>query len=143
MRPSKAAVFLEMARSLAKLSTCPRRQVGCIFTDVHGRIISSGYNGVPPKMPHCIDQPCPGADLPSGVGLDKCMAVHAEMNAMALCHDVKQVDGIYVTCSPCIHCVKSLLTTSAKFLTFTELYVDDSAKALWLGSGRAWCHVPA
>lgn len=131
-----------MAAELAKLSTCPRRQVGCIFTDKYGRIIASGYNGVPPGMLHCIDKPCLGAALPSGEGLDKCLAVHAEMNAMALCHDVKEVSAIYLTCSPCIHCVKSLLTTSAVFLTFRELYIDETARKLWLENGRAWCHVP-
>lgn len=141
MRPERAKVFLNMAAELATLATCPRRQVGCIFTDEYNRIISSGYNGVPSGMPHCTAQPCEGAKLASGTGLDSCLAIHAEINAMALCSDVKKVKTIYLTCSPCVACVKALLTTSATKLYFTEKYADTVALDMWTGTGREWIQI--
>src|SRR6185369_17662947 len=54
-RPPKAETWLEVARAIAKQSTCLRRQVGCVLTDARGHVLSTGYNGVASGMPHCND----------------------------------------------------------------------------------------
>lgn len=141
-RPIKHEVMLGAATVLAQLSTCARRKVGCILTDVNGRILSTGNNGVAKGLPHCIDHPCAGASCPSGTGLELCEAIHAEQNALMFCADVMKIHHCYVTCSPCVHCVKMLLNTACREIHFMERY-PSNAWELWLSdktAGRSWCH---
>lgn len=139
-RPSKHETFIEVARVLAKRATCSRRQVGCVLVDVHGRILSTGYNGNPPGLPHCIDKPCAGSQCPSGQGLDLCEATHAEINALLFCPDIKKIHTAYLTVSPCIQCVKALATTSCNEIYFIEEYVGahSRAKEIWCNGTRGW-----
>jgi dCMP deaminase len=45
-------MLMEMAQIVAKRGTCPRLQVGAVFSK-EGRVIAMGYNGVPAGLPHC------------------------------------------------------------------------------------------
>lgn len=146
MRPTKPQVFLEMAKVLANLGTCSRRKVGCILTDVHNRVLSTGYNGVAKGQVHCIDKQCPGAVHASGSGtsLYLCEAIHAEQNALLQCKDVDAIYNCYVTCSPCIQCVKLLMNTPCRHIYFTEPHShDEKSRQLWRGSEarRTWNHM--
>ena len=134
MRPSKDNYFLEMAKLVATRSTCARRSVGCVLVNGLGHVVATGYNGRPRGFRHCSEGwPCAGADLPSGTGLDACEAIHAEANALLQCGDVNQVVACYVTCSPCINCVKLLLNTSCRRIIFAERYAhDETAQELWV-----------
>lgn len=138
----KDRVWLKVAIDISELSTCARRQVGAVFLDVHGNVQSTGYNGVAPESPHCIDSPCPGANLPSGTGLDKCLAIHAEQNALMQCKSPKEIHTVYCTDSPCMHCLKMLSSTSARRIVFSRLYPHPEGKLYWEGLGRVWCHLP-
>jgi len=82
-RPTQDEYFLKMAELVSTRATCARRKVGCVLVNSRKHILATGYNGVASGMPHCIDEPCPGANYPSGEGLDKCEAIHAEQNAFA------------------------------------------------------------
>lgn len=120
-----------------------RRQVGCILTDENQRVLATGYNGPASGLPHCIEEPCPGAGLATGTGLDKCEAIHAEQNALIQCADVRRVAHIYTVVSPCVTCTKLLLATPARALYFAERYAHDhEARRLWQAAGRDWVHVP-
>lgn len=81
---------------------------------------------------------CPGANAPSGQGLDACQAIHAEQNALLQCRDVYAIHTAYVTASPCITCCKLLLNTSCERIVFLTPYPHPEAKALWEGAGREW-----
>lgn len=138
-RITRTELYLNIASAIAQRATCARRRVGCVLVDVRGRILSTGYNGVPSGWPHCIDSPCSGAKLPSGTGLDKCEAIHAEQNALLNCPDVNEIHTAYVTDSPCVHCVKLLLNTSCTYIYFLREYPHAEAKALWERDGtRRW-----
>lgn len=137
MRPSADEYFIRMAQLVATRGTCPRRQVGCVIVNRRKHVLATGYNGVHAGAPHCFDNPCPGANLPSGQGLDKCEAIHAEQNALLQCHNVYDIDTVYCTTSPCTHCVKLLLNTSCNRIVFTELYTLNTGD-LWLKNGRRW-----
>lgn len=142
MRPSREVTFLEMAAVLARRGTCPRRQVGCILTNLRHHIIGSGYNGVAAGLSHCTSSPCPGADMPSGTGLDMCEALHAEANALLQCRNVHEIDTAYVTVSPCVHCTKLLLNTSCLRIVFADEYShNEAARQLWQKAGRKWLNV--
>lgn len=140
----KRNVFLQVAYTLSRLSTCHRRRVGCVLVDVHGRIVGTGYNGVPRGMPHCIDtgHRCPGYKALTGSDLESCYAIHAEMNALAMCERPFELKALYSTVSPCIHCIKLLMNTSCEDIYFKIEYPHKQAKDLWLAANnRRWHHV--
>lgn len=141
-RPSKPVTFLAMARLLSMQSTCIRRQVGCILLDEHWHIIGSGYNGVGKGLPHCIDNPCAGANCESGTNLHICEAIHAEQNALMQCHDIHKIKYAVCTTSPCMHCMKMLLNTSCEKIIHTGVY-DELALDLWRSSGRLSYNISA
>jgi len=141
MRPSVDQYFVDMARQVSTRATCRRRAVGCVLVDQYNRVLSTGYNGVPPGVTHCIDRPCAGAETCSGKDLDACIATHAEINALLFCPDIMRVRSVYLTVSPCIQCIKALLTTSAERLVCAEEYESDhteKARKLWQDQKREW-----
>ena len=138
--------FLKMAHLVSERATCTRRKVGSILINSKSHVISTGYNGVSTGQEHCIDKPCKGANYKSGEGLDKCEAIHAEQNALLQCKDVFDIDTVFCTLSPCIHCLKLLLNTSAKHIIFSEKYVDaDILGDYWMkhamGRGASWTYI--
>ena len=138
----KDQVWLEVAFAIAKLGTCARRKVGAVFLDKRGRVVSSGYNGVAPDLPHCTENPCSGAGCPSGTGLELCEAIHAEQNALAQLRDIDGVHTVYCTDSPCIHCIKMLATTGAHRIVFARAYPHSASEDYWKRRGGLWEHVP-
>lgn len=145
MRPGKHQYYLTLAAAVSLRGTCARRKVGCVLVDVHDRVSATGYNGVARGLTHCIEKACPGADAPSGTGLDLCEAIHAEANAIAACRNVDELAACFVTVSPCVSCVKLLMGTSCKSIIFMAPYSHDrAASRLWVSSGRdrTWVHLP-
>jgi dCMP deaminase len=137
-RPSSIEYFLMMASLVSIRGTCPRRRVGCVLVDKFNHVLATGYNGVPASLPHCIDHPCPGAGLRSGEGLEKCLSIHAEQNALLQCRDCQIIESCFCTDSPCITCTKLLLNTSCKRIIFIREYPHPEAKELWTRVGREW-----
>lgn len=137
-RPTRDETMMELARTIAKRSTCPRRAVGAVLTDAHGRVIAMGHNGVAMGEPHCIEgHSCGGEGFASGAGLEVCWAAHAEMNALIFCGDEMKIDALYVTTSPCVICVRYLLNTSCRTIVFDELY-DQRSLDRWGRAGRKY-----
>ena len=68
--------FLKMAHLVSERGTCARRKVGCILVNSKKHVIATGYNGVSSGQEHCIDNPCKGARLKSGQGLDSVSYTH-------------------------------------------------------------------
>jgi len=102
--------YLIMARIAALRGTCARRTVGCILVDADYRVLSTGYNGVPSGEPHCIDNPCEGANDPSG-DTTRCRAIHAEINAVKPLLDnpgCQRVVRAYISVAPCSACAEYL-----------------------------------
>lgn len=152
-RPGTDQYFLLMAYLVSIRGTCQRRRVGCVLTDQYNKVIATGYNGVAAGLPHCLDHACPGAHLPSGTGLDKCEALHAEENALIQCTRPQDIYTVYCTASPCNTCVRKLKNTSAQRIVFSELYPHPESEAIWCGygqhngrqlelTGRKWIHLP-
>ena len=53
-RPQWPVLFMDMAHTIAKRSTCLRIQTATLLVK-DNRIISIGYNGSVPRAPHCCD----------------------------------------------------------------------------------------
>ena len=104
-------------------------------------IIATGYNGRAAGIVNCLDKPCAGATEDSGMGLESCEAIHAEQNALMRCRDIREIDTVYVTCSPCVFCVNLLTATAARRVVFLVRYPhDEEAQRRWVGSKseREW-----
>lgn len=127
MRINKNQYFLKIAQLASERSTCPRRKVGCVIVNKHNHIMATGYNGVPKSYKHCIEEPCPGAGMASGTGLDICKAIHAEQNALLQCPDTMQIETIYCTTAPCFTCAKLISNTSCEKVIYGEEYVHTEA----------------
>lgn len=124
-RLSKEEYFLRVADLIKERGTCQRRKVGCVLVDQYSHIIGTGYNGSAKGTQHCIDIPCEGAKYPSGQGLDKCEAIHAEQNALLQCSDVMRIREVYSTTLPCPHCMKLLMNTSVERIYYIESYPNN------------------
>ena len=139
MRPDLDWTMLKIAATLAERGTCAKLQVGCVLTDDYGRILSTGYNGVPIGCEHCIEKPCPGATTPRGS--DACQAVHAESNALLQCRDVDRIYTCYVTHAPCLRCTKTLMNTACSRIVFLDNSLEEpAAKGLWTSERPEWLH---
>jgi dCMP deaminase len=109
--------WLEACRTLAPLfATCERRQYAAFLIDPHGRVVGFGYNGSPPGHPHCADVPCPrlrsaaAHGSPYDVGVGRCIAVHAEANALLFSDPAARRGATcYVNGPPCADCAKLLV----------------------------------
>jgi dCMP deaminase len=135
MRPSKDQYFMQIAKVVASRSTCLRHKVGSVMVR-DGRILSTGYNGVPKGLEHCIDIGCAREGVPSGTKHELCRAVHAEQNSIvqAAIHGVC-IEGatLYCTHRPCSLCAKMLINVGIKRIVYDEDYPDKSALVM-LGS---------
>lgn len=121
----RKTVFMSVAVAISRLSTCPRRRVGCVITDADNRIIATGYNGVPSGHPHC-NYPC---NRESNNMLERCKAVHAEANALLFC-DTRRAQCMYVTSSPCIECAKMIANTGIKYVAYQSVYSTEALSYL-------------
>lgn len=122
MRPSKDEYFIQLARTVATRSTCPKAQVGAVLVR-DGSIISTGYNGAPMGEAHCDE--VGHNESPDG----HCQrAVHAELNAVlqAAKHgNATNGSTLYITHFPCNHCLKAIRNAGIIEIVYEERYKND------------------
>jgi len=121
---------MEIARLVASRSTCLRNQVGAVIVK-DKQILSTGYNGAPSGLPHCLDIGClrEQLNIPSGERHELCRAVHAEQNAIiqAAKHGVRIEGGtIYTTHQPCIMCAKMIINARLERVVYGQSYADEN-----------------
>jgi dCMP deaminase len=93
------------------------------------RILCSGYNGAPAKVPHCRETGCLREQLnvPSGEKHELCRGVHAEQNAIiqAAYHGIR-VSGshLYCTNQPCSICAKMIINAGIRKVYYKDGYDD-------------------
>ena len=138
-RPSLDEYFLEIAFVVGKRATCLRNNVGAVVVR-DKRILSTGYNGAPSGMEHCLEIGCIRdlEKIPSGTRHEKCRAVHAEQNAIiqAAKHGTN-IDGatLYCTNQPCSICAKMIINAGVKHIIFQDGYPDKLAEEMLGESG--------
>jgi dCMP deaminase len=140
-RPELQEYFLRMLDLVSSRSTCGRRSVGSIITTDKGHILSTGYNGVPSTVAHCIEVPCSGINDPSGDS-SRCFAVHAEQNALLQCWRLDLARTMYCTVFPCFICAKMIANTQINKLIYREEYADRAGLVLLTDLGFELVHVP-
>jgi len=138
-RPSWDEYFMGIARLAATRSTCLRRQVGAVIVK-DKRILTTGYNGAPAGLPHCLDIGCLREELniPSGERHELCRATHAEQNAIvqAATLGVSIKDSVmYSTTHPCILCTKLIINAGIKKIVIEDSYPDQMSEEMLKQAG--------
>lgn len=126
---------------LAKLrSNCLTRQIGAVIVK-NNRQISTGYNGTPSGFLNCHEGGCKRCSdrikgsIKSGEGLDRCICVHAEANAIMQCVMFGNAGStknatLYSTLSPCIECSKMAITVGIDRVVILSQYPEDGTAIL-------------
>lgn len=139
MRPTTDEYFMNIAEVVATRSTCLRNCVGAVIVR-DKRIISTGYNGAPRNLEHCLDIGCirDQERIDSGTRHEICRAVHAEQNAIiqAALHGVStRGAAIYCTHQPCVLCAKMIINANIVRVVFSHAYHDLRALEFFAEAG--------
>jgi len=133
-RPSWETYFMNITDLVAKRSTCLRRAVGAIIVK-DKRILSTGYNGAPTGLRHCLEVGCLREQLgvESGKMHELCRGIHAEQNAIiqAAYHGVSVKDAsLFCTNQPCSICARMIINAGIRKIFFQSSYTDALAEEL-------------
>ncbi|TDA69752.1 MAG: cytidine deaminase [Clostridia bacterium] len=134
MRPSWDVYFMQIAFTVARRSTCLRRQVGALLVRDR-RILATGYNGAPTGLAHCSQVGCLREELgvPAGERHELCRGLHAEQNAViqAAIYGVSIAGATaYITHAPCSVCAKILVNARIEKIYAGEAYPDPMAREI-------------
>lgn len=136
-RITRTRMMFDIAATVARRSTCGRRQVGAVLAR-DGRIISIGYAGAPAGQPHCSSAIC---DLSKPCT----RTIHAEVNAIAYAARAgvsTENAELFCTLSPCIECAKVIISAGIRSVYYLDRYRDYAGIKLMVSSGLEVQHGP-
>src|SRR5512135_1751667 len=122
-RPDWDSYFIDITLDVSKRATCLRAQVGAIIVK-DKRILTTGYNGAPKGLPHCLDEGC------EIVGGHCVRSLHAEQNAILQAAEYGvPLEGatIYTTHQPCVTCAKMVINAGLARVVYAGHYPDELA----------------
>ncbi|KAF9093646.1 Deoxycytidine monophosphate (dCMP) deaminase [Mortierella sp. GBA35] len=132
LRPSWDSYFMYLANLAARRSNCMKRRVGCVLVR-EKRVIATGYNGTPKNLTNCNDGGCSRCNqaTPCGRGLDRCLCMHAEENALleAGRERVGKESTIYCNTCPCLGCAIKIVQVGVSEVVYSESYGMDDLTA--------------
>jgi len=139
IRPSWETYFMDIAMLVAKRSTCTRRSVGAVIVK-DKRILSTGYNGAPSGVRHCIDTGClrEKLNIASGERHELCRGIHAEQNAIiqAAYHGVSIKEAVlFCTNLPCSICAKMIINAGIITIYYQNGYADQMSSDMMKEAG--------
>lgn len=114
--------FYESLVGLVELrATCrPDRKAAAILINKNYRVVSMGYNGSPPGVPHCNKTGCIMFE-------GHCIGtLHAEMNALANLEAISPDLTMICSMKPCLSCLKLLLGFKVKTIIYLRDYQDKA-----------------
>jgi dCMP deaminase len=140
-RPDKDLYYLNIAKEVARRSTCLRRWYGAVIVK-NDQIISTGYAGAARGAVNCSDTGiCPRqqANIPRGERYELCRSVHAEMNAIIHAARADMIDStlylsgfdavdgsIVKNARPCKICTRLII--NAGIITVKALGENDTVQ---------------
>jgi dCMP deaminase len=144
-RPSWDAYFMGITQLVSQRSTCTRRAVGAIIVK-DKRILSTGYNGAPSGIRHCLEVGClrEALNVPSGERHELCRGIHAEQNAIiqAAYHGVSVKEAVlYCTNQPCSICAKMLINAGIRRICYRSGYSDPLSQEMLQEAGVELVHI--
>nr|WP_100460640.1 deaminase [Mycobacteroides abscessus] len=137
-RPSWDKYFLNIATAVAERSDCDRSKVGAVVVKDR-RIRGTGYNGSPAGMPGCGSCPRRLASVSPGEtsyddGPGRCVAVHAEANALLYCDREDLVGAtLYVTREPCYGCEKLITASGVERVVTPDVHTEARFRSTTYG----------
>lgn len=145
LRPEWDEYFLQLAELVASRSTCLRRQVGAVLVR-NERIISTGYNGAPRGLKHCLEIGClrEKEGIPSGQRYELCRGVHAEQNAIinaAFYGVATQGAVLYCTNQPCLICARMIINAGITKVVHHGNFQDELAVEFLEEAGIELIHI--
>lgn len=125
-------ILMEAAKKASYSSTCKKRQIGCLLICKKGYM--SGTNGAPKPLDPC--EICPRINAFSGKHLERCYALHAEAQALALCARTRlstQDSILYLyNAMPCKTCLLSLIEAGVKEIICSDrVYYDPLSREIF------------
>lgn len=123
-RPTKIETMMDVARIVARRSTCQRMSVGAVLADRNMEQLWYGYNGGPRGGINQCRRPEEG----------NCGCLHAETNAI-----IKAPGNIakmaFLTHSPCPMCATMLVNAHVFAVYYDTRYRDDEGLAILADAG--------
>lgn len=139
LRPSWDTYFMSLAKLAAERTNCMKRRVGCVIAR-NKRVVATGYNGTPSGVKNCMDGGCGrcnGTNSNQGVGLDLCLCLHAEENAIIEAGRERcEGSTLYTNLFPCILCSKKIVQSGIARIVFEKHYATDAAAETLLRAGN-------
>lgn len=137
---------MEIARVVGRRSTCVRRQIGAVIVKDR-RILTTGYNGAPSGLSHCIDGTCLRDEMGiiSGTRHELCRALHSEMNAIiqaAQCGVSTSGATLYCTHQPCSVCARMLINAGIVRVVYAGDYPDRFSLTMLKEAKIEMCRLP-
>jgi dCMP deaminase len=120
----KDKVFLNIAKEIASFSKCVSFQVGSVIVR-DGRILSTGYNGAPPKFKNCNEIFSKPFDREKHHAWSDGNEIHAEINSIIFAaKEGIKINGsvMYCTLQPCNNCLKNIFASGITRIVFSEKY---------------------
>ncbi|KAJ1980619.1 Deoxycytidine monophosphate (dCMP) deaminase [Dimargaris xerosporica] len=141
LRPAWDTYFMLLSELASHRSNCMKRRVGCILTK-DNRVIATGYNGTPRGISNCADGGCRRCNSGAhcGEGLDLCLCLHAEENALLEAGRVR-VESVgrtilYCNTCPCLGCAKKIAQVGVQEVVYSQAYgMDKLTAALFQEAG--------
>jgi dCMP deaminase len=132
LRPSWDQYFMQLADLAANRSNCMKRRVGCVIVR-EKRVVSTGYNGTPRGMTNCNQGGCPRCNnaAKGGTGLNTCLCLHAEENAL-LEAGRDRIGGsatLYCNTCPCLTCSVKITQVGISEVVYNQGYMVDTMTA--------------
>ena len=147
-RPGWDRLFMTITREVASALDLSRAKVGAVIVRDRS-ILATGYNGSPAGLPHCTEVGCLVYEsrTPDGEIEQNCYrTIHAEINAISQAARngaaIRDAD-IYVTHTPCIHCLKVLINTGVRTVYYARPYKLNTVKELLKGASIKLVEVPS
>lgn len=139
MRPDWDAYFMTIADLAAQRSNCMKRRVGCVVVREF-RVVSTGYNGTPRGVPNCNQGGCKRCNSAqkSGAGLDACLCLHAEENALleAGRDRLGATSVLYCNTCPCLTCSIKIIQSGITEVIYSQKYsMDEQTAAVFKQAG--------
>lgn len=115
-------LWINMAELVAKRSSDPKHQVGCIIVSSDNtRVLALGYNG--------DHKGGPNSRVSMAIG--ESGFIHAEINALIKADFSNHQDKkMYLTHSPCMMCSKAIINAGIKEVYYHKLYDEEAVKFL-------------
>lgn len=128
-RPTLERYLINIAKVVASRSTCTGHMAVGAVAVIDGKIISTGYNGVPRGVPHCDDVGC--LRLPDG---KHAYLLHAEENLIAqaaLRGMSLNGSSVYCTHYPCSHCAALMVQAGVIEVVYETMPASQIKDEVW------------